>query len=428
MCVREIAYEAVTRSAPALLQLAAPFNDKLKRGLQGRRDALQVLQRWSVVRTRAPLVWLHAPSVGEALMAQAIARALRELRPDVQIAFTHFSPSAERMRERVHADVSGYLPWDTVTSMDSALQALQPAAIAFVRSEIWPTLTRLAAARGIPVTLVNAVLAPQSSRLSPLARYALGPAYQMLKAVGAIDAAAAQRFARLGVARHDVRVTGDARFDQVWQRVSALDHQNALLRRLHDETVTVIVAGSTWPSDEQRLIPAVRALSGVRLLLAPHEPTNQHLSAVETLLRKNGLSCARLAPVETGTGPLPAVILVDRVGVLADLYALADIAYIGGAFQRSGVHSVVEPAALGVPVIFGPGHQNAAEAQALIDAGGALSVAANDDLSDRVWQLAGDAQFREAMGRNARQYITTRLGGARSNAELIEQLLPARPD
>src|SRR5262245_53166817 len=188
MSVSDLGYDLALRAALPLVRALAPFNEKLKRGIDGRENALDELRRWSEsARTDQPLIWVHAPSVGESLMAQAIVQSLRSHLPEAQIAFTHFSPSAERMRGRVGADIATYLPWDTSNNLRSALDLLRPSTIAFVRTEIWPNLVRLAEQRGIPTVLVNAVLSANSSRLRPLARATLGPAYKRLAAVGAIN-------------------------------------------------------------------------------------------------------------------------------------------------------------------------------------------------------------------------------------------------
>ena len=429
MSATQLAYELALRSAQPLLRLVAPFNAKLQRGLEGQARALEELQTWSKAqRSTAPLVWVHAPSVGESLMAQAIVRALRAQMPEAQIAFTHFSPSAERMRVQVGADIATYLPRDTTDQMDAALTALRPSAVAFVRTEIWPSLTQRAERHRIPVLLVNAVLAKDSSRLKPLARAALRPSYQRLNAVGAISAPVAERYQRLGVGMDRIRITGDARFDQVWQRVQALQRDQPLLRRLSDPARTTIAAGSTWGSDESVLLPAFARSARehpARLILAPHEPTREHLHAAEESARALGLSVARLADVEAGSMPLPSVVLVDRVGVLADLYSIADVAYVGGAFQSSGVHSVVEPAALGVPVLFGTKHENAEEAAALAAAGGAFIVSSATALESEIRKLL-DTETRTAAGNAARAFTESQLGAARANAALIvETMRPA---
>lgn len=424
---RDLTYELLTRAARPLVSVAVPLNAKLARVAAGKAAALGQLRAWSARHRvkRRPLIWFHAPSVGEALMTQAIVQALRSAQPEAQIAFTHFSPSAERMRERVGADVSCYLPWDTARDMTAALDALQPHAIAFVRTEIWPALTRIAATRDLPLALVNAALSDQSSRTRPLARFALQPYYQRLDAIGAINRAALERFCQFGVHPDRVSVTGDARFDQVWQRVQSLDRAQPLLMRLRDSSVFTIVAGSTWPTDEAVLLPAFARFAqehSARLVLAPHEPNPHHLQLAAEACRAAGLRWDRLANVENAATPLPHVVLVDRVGVLADLYAIADLAFVGGAFQKAGVHSVVEPAALGVPVLHGPRHSNAAEAGELISAGGGYAVMGSNSLERALADLHEPAT-RARVGATAREYVASRLGGARANAVLVLRLL-----
>lgn len=415
---------------PALEALPLP-RGKVRRGVEGRRDAVDVLFEWAGAERASdrPLLWLHAPSVGEALMAQAILEALRARLPDAQFAFTHFSPSAERVAQRLGADIAGYLPWDVAGDVRRALDALRPAVLAFVRTEIWPALTREAHARDIPLALVNAVLSEGSGRARAPARWLLRPAYGRLDAVGAVAAADGARFAALGVAADRVHVTGDARFDQVYARVQRLDRASPLLARLRDGARLTIVAGSTWDADVARLLPAVtlaRTVTDARLILAPHEPDEPHLEAAEKALRAHGIASARLAQVEDEgeTAPLPPAVLVDRVGVLADLYALADIAYVGGGFGRDGLHSVVEPAALGVPVLFGPHHGNAREAAELAADGGGFNVRDEGELSAGLVRLVRDEAARREAGRKACAYVASRLGGAERNADLILSLIP----
>ena len=430
---RERIYEAALLGVRPLLGLAAPLSPKLAQGVRGRRGAVAGLEAWGAASrdVSRPLVWVHAPSVGEGLMAQAIVSALRERRPEVQVAFTYFSPSAERVAARVGADVAGYLPWDVRSEVRRALDALRPSVVAFVRTEIWPVLGREASLRGVRHVLVNAVLGAGSSRLRAGSRFLLGPAYARLDAVGAVAEPDAARFTRLGVARERVRVTGDARFDQVWARVERLREAGArerlpLLRRLADPSVTTVVAGSTWPADEARLVPAFARASAagrLRLVVAPHEPTDAHLAGVERALDAAGLSHARLAAVEKSGGPLPEAVVVDRVGVLADLYAIADVAYVGGGFGRAGLHSVVESAALGVPVLFGPRHGNAREADALAWVGGGADVANAGELEEKLTLLVREPDRRGEAGRAALEFVRSGPAGAAANAALIEEFL-----
>ena len=420
--LHDLAYDLATRTARLAVSAVAPLNYKLLAGVEGRAAALAKLREWSGRRPDARLIWVHAPSVGESLMAQAIVHAVRGSMPDAQIAFTHFSPSAERVVDRVGADVTAYLPWDTHADMQAALHALRPAAIVFVRSEIWPGLVRLAANSGIPSLLVNAVLAPSSSRLRPLARMALGPAYRRLSAVGAIDEPTARRFEQLGVTTEKIVVTGDARFDQVWTRVQSLNRNSPLLNRLRESDMLTVVAGSTWPSDEEKLLPAIAPFifrNSVRLIIAAHEPTEAHMAQQESALAELGIGHARLVEVESSSGPLPRAIVVDRLGVLADLYAIADLAFVGGGFHGAGLHSVVEPAALGVAVLFGPHHTNAAEAADLMVSGGGFMAQDGTELSALLERLITVPAHRNDASRAARTFVEDKLGAANANAALI---------
>jgi len=436
MHTREVIYEAMLRSARPALRLAAPLHPKLSRGLVGRAKAVERLVEWGEAErdlTR-PLVWVHAPSVGEALMAQAIIGVLRERRPESQLIFTYFSPSAERISERVGADQSAYLPWDLTSESRRVLSVLRPDLIAFTRTEIWPILAREAKLGGTRLALVNAVLAEDSSRLRGPSRFLLGPGYARLDRVGAVNAGDAKRFTRLGVHPERVEVTGDARFDQVWGRITDLGgieglKSRPLLRRLDEPDALTIVAGSTWPADEERLIPAFvkvrEVVEGVRMIIAPHEPSPSHLTGLEARLDAAGLSHRRLADLEGGGNRLPEVIVVDRVGILAELYALASLAYVGGGFGNAGLHSVVEPAALGIPVLFGPHLGNSLEAYDLARAGGGKCVRTAEALETTLLRLARNSVERAEASAAALIFVRSRLGGAARNARLLDELLEA---
>ncbi len=431
MPFNEHVYDAAVQLARPLLRIAAPFSTKLRDGLNGRRGARDHLIAWARQhRDRSqPLVWMHAPSVGESLMAQAIIDELRKLLPGVQIAFTHFSPSATRVAERVGADVFGYLPWDTHRDAVEVIGALAPSAIVFVRTEIWPALVREASAQKIPTVLVNAVLGSRSSRLKGTSRWLLGSAYQRLNAIGAVAQDHADRFRRLGVSSRRIQLTGDARFDQVAARVAQLDLEQPLLQRLGDGSLLTIVAGSTWPSDEAELLPALataRKGRPMRIIIAPHEPDAAHLRGLEQRLTSCGFAHARLSAIENTHDKLPEVIVVDRIGVLADLYAIANVAYVGGGFHDAGLHSVVEPAALGVPVVFGPRHGNAREADELAGKSGGFVASDGAALATIILDLAARPVHLRTSSEAARRFVQMRLGGARRNAELVVAVMKSR--
>lgn len=392
---------------------------RARRGIRGRYTAWGTAYR----DPARPLLWMHAPSVGEGLQARPVLRLLRESRPDVQLAYTFFSPSAEEFSRALDVDFRDYLPFDTGGDMDAALAALRPAALVFSKLDVWPELVRRASRRGVRLGMVSATLAEGSGRRGAFAGALLRDAYATLDAVGAVSADDADRLVELGVRREVIEVTGDTRFDQVAQRAEQVDRGGPLLGRLDDGRLT-LVAGSTWPSDEARLLPAFerahRAVPNLRLVIAPHEMTASHLEAIERWAAGAGLSLARVdAPGATDA----AVILVDRFGILGDLYALAGVAFVGGGFHDAGLHSVLEPAAFGAPVLFGPKHARSRDAALLLDARGARAAADTSELAAALESWVSSAEARADAGQRARALVQGGRGAAGRSTRLIERLM-----
>ena len=392
-----------------------------------------------------PLVWLHAPSVGEGLQARPILNALRSAHPEWQLAYTWFSPSAERFADRLSVDISAPLPWDGRHEADTLLDDWRPSALVFVKLDVWPVLVERARARGIPVLLVSATLAPNSSRLRPLARWALGPAYRALSAVGAISADDAERLVALGVPRDLVNLTGDTRKDQVAERAASVgaDHP---VRLWEDRTRTTLIAGSTWPADEAVLLPAFMAWRAMhptaRLIIAPHEPTDAHCAPIIAWAVQHGLSLTRFREHADAQSPSHSpsqanayadaeasrhcdVLLVDTIGVLGDLYAVGDIAFVGGGFHNDGLHSVLEPAAFGMPVLFGPRHHNAIDSAWLLERGGAHEVTSAASLADSLSHFTAHVDERLAVGSAARALVHDGVGSTARTVALIEAAVRA---
>jgi 3-deoxy-D-manno-octulosonic-acid transferase len=185
-----------------------------------------------------------------------------------------------------------------------------------------------------------------------------------------------------------------------------------------------LVAGSTWPSDEAHLFRAwskVRdKIPDARLVIAPHELAAAHFASVERWARGRAL---RLARIDDRDAPDADVVLVDRFGILGDLYALADVAYVGGAFHSAGLHSVLEPAAFGAPVLFGPRHDRSRDAAKLIEAGGGAAVTGDADLSLRLSDWLGSLPARDSAGAAARAMVASGAGAAERSFQLVSELL-----
>ena len=432
-------YRAAWALGRLLAPLAARGGGKLPRAVRGKLGASAAIASWAARGRDAsrPLVWLHAASVGEGRQAEAVLLGLRAARPDAQYLYSHTSPSAERFAAALPVDFAGYAPMDTADEAGLALDAARPAVLCFAATDVWPELVAQASRRGVKLALASANLAAASSRLGYWARALLRPAYAALDRVGAIDRLDAARLVALGVRSDRVAVTGDTRHDAAHARAAALDRGAPHLRALDSpgDARPTLAAGSTWPADESRLWPALRALrrDGVafRVVLAPHEPSPSRLAALSAAAAKlgAGVLTTTLSALETrlagGSGGPPRwdVCLVDRVGVLAELYAAAALAYVGGGFHRHGLHSVIEPAALGVPVLFGPRLHRSRDARLLLDAGGGLRVGDAAALERAAREWLGNEAARAAAGAAARAVVDRGRGAAQRSVGLLLELL-----
>lgn len=422
-----LGYESTARLArlgASLARLIPSADGKVVRALRARsgiRDRYIEWGRQGRDRSR-PLLWMHAPSVGEGLQARPILELMRRRHPRVQLAYTHYSPSAEAFARSLDVDFHDYLPFDSIADARVILSALRPNALVFSKLDVWPALTAIAQSLGVRLGLVSATLAAGSSRRSRFAAALLRDAYAALDAVGAIDAADAERLVALGVRPSAVVVTGDTRYDQVWQRAQRVDRAAPLPAHLRGSRLT-IVAGSTWPADERVLLPAFARVHGrtadVRLIVAPHEPTPAHLEPIESWARAAGLAVDRLDAATAATD----VVLVDRVGLLGDLYALADVAFVGGGFHDAGLHSVLEPAAFGVPVLFGPRNNASRDAGQLIRHEGGRSVSSADEIARTLLDWLVDSRARAQAGHRAAAMVQHGLGAAERSLAVVESLL-----
>lgn len=417
-----VGYEGAALLARAVAAVAPASGGKMLRSFAARRG---VRARYAAF-VRHPdrrLLWMHAPSVGEGLQARPVMELARARLRSTQLAYTYFSPSAERFAQSLDVDFRDVLPFDGTGDARAALDALAPTALVFSKLDVWPTLAREASRRGVPLGLISGTLARGSSRLSSIAGAVLRDAYATLDRVGAISADDAERLAALGVPAARISITGDTRYDQVWARALAARLDSPLLAPLRNGRPT-LVAGSTWPADERHLLEAWSRLHErhpeARLIVAPHEPTEAHLQPIERWCERGSLTCSRLG---SAGADVADVVLVDRVGVLGDLYALANVAFVGGGFHSAGLHSVLEPAAFGSPIIFGPRHADSRDAGLLIEARAAATAQDATSLDAMLEMWLDDEAAQRAAGDAAREVVRAGLGAAERSYELVAALM-----
>jgi len=411
-----------------MISLVTPrrTESKLARAFVARRGIRRRYRNWGAKgRDRSrPLLWIHAASVGEGLMALPIVHSVRRALPNVQIAYTFFSPSAEPLAKQMGADFSDYLPFDSASAARVAIDALDPTVLVFAKGDVWPALVREASSQGVRLALVSASIPASSLRKSSVGSMITRDAYRALDAIGAASTDDAARIVEAGARADRVRVTGDTRYDQAWARARTEPRNTEIVAALTSSRPT-LVAGSTWRSDERELFAAWRAVRAqvpdARLIIAPHELAEGHLAAIEHWARASSLSASSLASATASTD----VIIVDRLGVLADLYALATVAYVGGGFHDAGLHSLVEPAVFRVPVIVGPRHEASRDAALMLATGGAVSVDDGRQLSRTLIRLFTTEQERADRADAIGAVVAGELGAVDRTFEVVRELLRA---
>lgn len=410
------------------VRAVAPFHEKLGATVAGRKD---FRDRWRAARSTMPErpVWFHVASVGEYEQARPLITALGEKHPDIPVAISVTSPSGftyindkEDPKGPGNIGFVDYLPFDFATNARFCLAALDPRLLVFVKFDLWPNLVWEAAERKTPMVLIDATLSETSKRYSGIGQHMYAAIYSDIEKILAISEDDAVRF-KESVPDHPwISVAGDTRYDRVMERKK---NSNASKPRIDKRDRLTIIAGSTWPKDEAPLLEALARLSGadknLLVVVAPHEPRPDRVEELIGWAESNGLKAATLSKHSEAPGP-EQVVVVDSVGVLAEIYDYGDVAYIGGSFS-TGVHSVIEPAIMGIPVLFGPNHKNSFEALELIKCGAALEVNNTSDIFNALETLLSDDPKRKQRGQYARAYVEAQLGATDRCLEAIEPYL-----
>jgi 3-deoxy-D-manno-octulosonic-acid transferase len=420
----------IRRLYSMLIYCAVPFAfaGVLWRGLRDRsyRQGLSERFGWGGRSSSTGSIWLHAVSLGEMSAAAPLVRALRARYPDNPLVLTCGTPTG-RARARAlfgyTLDVR-FLPYDTPGAVARFLDRVQPRLAVIMETELWPNLFRECERRAVPLVLASARLSAKS-----VARYRrLGSLFRGIFSASSLIAAQtaedAERFMAIGAQSARTRVIGNIKFDL--ELGAAVLEQGRVLRSSFGAARPTWIAGSTHAGEEEQVLAAHEELQSVEpnalLLLVPRHP--DRFRAVADLLSSRGLRFTRRS---SGVPPDAAtqVMLVDSVGELAALYASADAAFVGGSLVPIGGHNLLEPAALGVPVLTGPYQSNGKDiARMLVEQGAALQVADARELAAALARLFADPEERRRMGGIGRHIVESNRGSVARLLQLIEPLLP----
>ncbi|MFW6268208.1 MAG: 3-deoxy-D-manno-octulosonic acid transferase, partial [Marinilabiliaceae bacterium] len=381
--------------------LAAPFNEKARQLKKGQKAVWQQLKEWS---PDGPVIWVHCASLGEFEQGRPVIEAIKTQHPGKKIALTFFSPSGYEIRKNYQgADLVLYLPPDTPGCATRFVDALNPEMAVFIKYEFWPFFFLTLQKRNIPIYSVSAIFRRQQVFFKWYGHWFR----KALKAVTRFyvqDKKSGELLSSLGFSNYTV--AGDTRFDRVKATVdAAVDVPVAASFAAY--AGFVLVAGSTWPPDEEMLIRYInQAPEDVRMIIAPHEVHEAHISQLE---QKLTVPSFRYTRANDDGFDQARIMIVDTIGLLSAIYRYGHVAYIGGGFGK-GIHNTLEAATYGIPVIFGPRYQKFKEARDLLSVGGGFTVKDYQKFFPVIENLRTDEEFREQIGEAAGQYVQNMCG------------------
>ncbi len=396
----------------ALAHFLALVNKNIRQAVKGRYRAAKALKSFKA--DARPTVYFHAASLGE---FEHIRPLIFYLGKTHRIVVTFFSPSGfNHAKKQFPDEMHFYLPFDFYRLWLRILNALRPKWIFISKHDIWANQIMAAHRLHIPVYLVNASLSAESSRLNGLYRFFYSPIYRQITKIFAISKDDKQRMEQAFKVRN-VSVVGDTKFDQVVIRKEQARGKQLIAREWLGNSL-VVVLGSIWPEDYAVLAGPLRRLmqecETLKLFFVPHQPHETFLKQIET----------DFSPFGTGRYTLKdelsteRCLIVDVVGILADLYKYGHLAYVGGSFKQ-GIHNVMEAAVYGIPVFFGPKHENSYEATQLVKKKAAFVVRNESEAFHILKRLIEDEPFRKEAGRHVQHFVEKHTG---ATARILREL------
>ena len=374
-------YNIITLLANQLLKLVALFSPKMKLFMVGRKSVFQTLA--DKIKPSDKTIWFHAASLGEYEQGLPVIEAIKQQFPSHKIVVTFFSPSGYEVRKNnTVADVTVYLPLDTISNAKQFISLVHPEMAFFIKYEYWPNYLNELKKQQIKTYLISGILRENQAFFKWY-----GGFYR--NALKTFDYFFVQNESSKtllqSIGFNNVKVSGDTRFDRV---VSILERDNSLdfIEQFKDNTTTIVI-GSSWPKDENLLVNYINQSSdNVKFIIAPHNIKSEQISNLKNQIQKKTILYSEkdemLKQVQHDKIEDFQVFIIDTIGILTKIYSYADIAYVGGGFGNPGVHNILEPATFGVPVVIGPNYSHFAEATALVNMEGCISIQNQTQLNE----------------------------------------------
>ena len=383
------------------------FNNKAKKWIEGRKGWEQHIR--SEIRAGERRIWIHCSSMGEFEQAKPLIEALREKYPEYKIVVTFFSPSGyDACKNSPLADYIFYLPHDSRRNAERFISIIDPALTMFVKYEFWYYyLTQLKKQR-IPTLLISGAFRagqPFFNWYGGIFREMLGCfSFYFLQ-----DEASRDMLGTIGIDKN-IKISGDTRYDRVSVISKSVTPIESIEKFKGD--YKILIGGSTWPGDEDVLKECISSLpANWKLIIVPHEIGEAHIRKVQQLFVDSILYSELDAE---NIGQDKKVLIINNIGMLSRLFAYADIAFIGGGFQKGGIHNILEPAVFGVPVIFGPIFDKFVEAKTLVSLHYVFPVNNSVECQDALKKMITDEEYRRGIGYALSEFMKTNVGATKT--------------
>ena len=374
-------YNFIVFLASQILKLVALFSPKMKLFVIGRKTVFSTLQ--SKIKPIDKTIWFHAASLGEYEQGLPVIEKIKEKYPNHKIVVTFFSPSGYEVRKNnTVSNVTVYLPLDTKSNAKQFLDLVHPELVFFIKYEYWPNYLHELKNRNIKSYLISGILRENQAFFKWY-----GGFYR--NALKTFDFFFVQnensKKLLQSIGFTNVKISGDTRFDRV---VSILERDNTLefIEEFKDNKTTIVI-GSSWPKDEELLVNYINQSSDdLKFIIAPHNIKQEQILELKNSINKKTILFSEkdemLKRVQHDKLKDFNVFIIDTIGILTKIYSYADIAYVGGGFGNPGIHNILEPATFGVPIVIGPNYSHFAEATALVNIDGCVSIQNQTQLNE----------------------------------------------
>lgn len=388
-------YQLGINLAALLLPVSRFFIPKMKLFVDGRKQSFAVLE--NQIDKNQEYIWFHVASLGEYEQGLPVMEEIKAKYPEYKLLLTFFSPSGFEIRKNNKiADITIYLPLDTTQNVKRFLDIVQPKMVFFIKYEFWPNYLYELKNRNIPTYLISGIF-----RKNQLFFKWYGGFYR--KALQSFDHFFVQNDASAQLLKlidfNNSTVNGDTRFDRVAQiveRAQPLD----FITEFKNNTTTIVI-GSSWIDDENVYLSYLNNSKNIKFIIAPHNIKEEEITR---LISKIDKKVVRYTDYKTDDLKHVDVFIIDTIGILTQIYAYADIAYVGGAF-KTGLHNILEPATYGTPVVIGPKYSKFQEAKDLVTLGSCIVVNNTEELSATFNRLISDDNYRNELGTKNREFV-----------------------